>query len=116
MMARFDARKESFEEITVLGKAMLFTGIRIDRATVPKGLHLYGVRHDDEGKGKAVQIAKGILVNHWGSIISRDKLRLSKEGFLDIDPEKDWDYLLGNSLTIEEYCRKYPVIEKGYER
>ena len=43
-----DARKESFEEVTVLGVPMLFTAMHVDKSTVPKGLYLYEVRHDDE--------------------------------------------------------------------
>ena len=43
-MARYNAMEEHFEEITVLDKPALFTGIRIERDTVPKGLYLYEVR------------------------------------------------------------------------
>ena len=41
-----DARKERFELVEVLGHPMLFTCLRVDRSTVPKGLGLlalYGV-------------------------------------------------------------------------
>jgi hypothetical protein len=40
-MARFNAMTEDFEE---LGKPALFTSLRIDRNTVPRGYHLYEVR------------------------------------------------------------------------
>lgn len=86
-MARYDAGKETFEEITVLGKPALFTGIRIDRSTVPEGLFLYEVRHDDEGLGDPVQIARGILVNHFGSIITCEPVSLPPDGYLDLDGE-----------------------------
>ena len=33
-----DARKERFELVEVLGHPMLFTCLRVDRSTVPKGL------------------------------------------------------------------------------
>lgn len=32
-----DARKERFELVEVLGHPMLFTCLRVDRSTVPKG-------------------------------------------------------------------------------
>ncbi len=35
-----NAMTETFEEVTVLDRPMLFTCGRIDRATVPKGLYL----------------------------------------------------------------------------
>ena len=69
-MGRADAGKELFEEITVLGKPALFTDIRIDRGTLSEGLYLFEVRHDDEGMGDPVQIARGILVKHFGTVIT----------------------------------------------
>lgn len=63
MPYRLDAMKEVFEEVTVLGKPMLFTPCRIERGTVPQGLYMYEVRHDDDCRGDPVQIAKWVMVN-----------------------------------------------------
>ncbi len=115
-MARFYASKESFELITVLGKPALFSNIRIDKSTVPKGLFLYEIRHDDDGKGDPVQIAKGILVNHFGSIITHKKIGLPRDGYLDIDPAKDFSFTPGIGMDVEEYLRKYPKVRENYER
>ena len=60
-MARYNAMEEIFTEIEVLGKPALFHDMRIDRNTVPKGLYLYEIRHDDKGWGNPVRIAKGIM-------------------------------------------------------
>ena len=57
-MGGIDATKETFESVTVLDKPMLFTCARIDRDTVPKGMYLYEVRHDDDQRGDPVQIGK----------------------------------------------------------
>lgn len=108
-MARYDAERELFSEIQVLGKPALFHDMRIERSSVPKGLYLYEVRHDDDGFGNPVQIAKGIMVNHFGSILTRSPIKLPPDGCLDIDPEKDWDYGEGNSLTVNEFMEKYPA-------
>jgi len=51
------------------------------------------------------------VVNHFGSIITRSPLKLPSDGCLDIDPEKDWDYGEGNSLTVKEFLEKYPAKE-----
>jgi len=118
-MAQYNAMEEDFEEIEVLGKPALFTDIRIDRNTVPKGLHLYEVRHDDDGYGDPVQIAKGIMVNHWGTILTRDPIKLSSDGYLDIDPSKDWNHTDGDCCSIKEFMEKYPLKQKqpkAYER
>lgn len=117
-MARYHAGEEVFLEITVLGKPALFHDMRIERDSVPKGLYLYEVWHDDDGLGDPVQIAKGIMVNHFGSILTREPIRLRSDGYLDIDPEKAWDFGEGNTLTVEEFINKYPLKrkEKEFER
>ncbi len=118
-MARYHAMNETYTEIEVLGRPALFHDMRIDRSTVPKGLFLYEVRHDDDGLGDPVQIAKGILVNHYGSILTREPLKLPSDGYLDIDPEKDWDFCGGDCRTVKEFMEKYPPVrqkEKERER
>lgn len=111
-MARYNAMEEHFEEITVLDKPALFTGIRIERDTVPKGLYLYEVRGDDDGGSDPVQIARGIVVNHYGSIITREPIKLPQDGYLDIDPEKDWNFAGGDCRTVKEFQEKYPPAKK----
>ena len=61
--------------------------------------------------------SKGIMVNHFGSILTRSPIKLPPGGCLDIDPEKDWDYGEGNSLTVNEFLEKYPAKNnKEWER
>ena len=121
MAYRQDAMKETFEEVTVLGKPMLFTCLRVDRDTVPKGMYLYEVRHDDDGRGDPVQIAKWVMVNHWGTLISNSPIRLDSyktenNAFRDIEPEKDWHYE-GVDSTVKEYLVRHPPKkEKNQER
>ena len=111
-MARYNAMEESFTKIAVLGKAALFHDLRIDRSTVPEGMYLYEVREDDMGEGEPVQIAKGIMVNHFGSIITREPIKLPSDGYLDIEPEKDWSYEEGENWTLREFMEHYPPIRK----
>lgn len=114
-LARYDAMEEQFTEITVLGRPALFHDMRLERGSIPKGLYLYEVRHDDMGLGRPVQIAKGIMVNHLGSIITREPIKLPTGGYLDIDPEKDWEYTDGDCRTIKAFMEKYPPV-KSRER
>ena len=44
-MARTDATTIAFECVEFMGQPVLFTDWRIDRSTIPDGLHLYEVRH-----------------------------------------------------------------------
>jgi hypothetical protein len=107
-MARVNAMEEIFEEVTILDMPALFTSLRIDRNTVPHGYHVYEVRHDDNHQGDAVQIARGIMVNHWGSLITREEIKLPDDGYLDIEPE-DLNYGDGDCDSMNGFMEKYPV-------
>lgn len=102
---RVNAMEEQFEDVTVLGHPMIFTYLRVDRATVPEGLYVYEVRHDDDQQGDPVQIGNWILVNHWGTIISNKPIHLRNNGYRDIDPEEDWAYE-GTVTTVKEYLQR----------
>jgi hypothetical protein len=110
-MERYNALTEDFEEVTILDKPALFTPLRIDRSTVPHGYYLYEVRHDDDCSGDAVQIARNIYVNHWGSLITRDEIALP-DGFLDIEPE-DLNYGTGDCRSMRDFMAKYPQPERN---
>ena len=97
-MARFNAMDVTWEKVDVLGKEGLFTCLRVDKTTIPKGWYFYEVRHDDFCYGDPIEIALGVLVNHWGTLITKEPLELVPEpephnAYLDIDPERDWAYL-----------------------
>lgn len=106
---RVNATTEQYENVTVLNKPMLFTSLRVDKATVPDGLFVYEVRHDDDCKGIPTELAKWIMVNHWGTVISAYPVELTEKTpnnahhFLD---ENDWHYE-GTSSTLGEYIAKH---------
>ena len=112
---RYDAMNEKYTEIRLFGKPALFNDMRLDQNTVPKGLYLYEVRYDDE-TAEPVQIAKGILVNHLGSILTRERLKIPADGYLDLEAEKDWNYEDGECQTVQEFLEKYPIKQKEKER
>ena len=114
----FSAMNENFEEVTILDKPALFTCLRIDRASVPRGYYAYDVRHDDECRGDAVQLGRFVLVNHWGTLITRDEIKLHSNGFLNIEPE-DLNYSTGDCRNMKGFIAKYPPLVKPpreYER
>lgn len=107
---RINAKTEKFEKVTVFGKPMLFTSLRVDKGTVPDGLYIYEVRHDDEGQGDPIEVANFVMVNHWGTLISAYPIKLTpssmvRNAYKDIDPEKDWSYE-GMVYTLEEYLKE----------
>lgn len=118
-----NAMTEIFEEVTVLGQPMIFTNLRIDRSTVPKGLYVYDVQHDSDCRGIPVQIAEYILVNHWGTLLTSRLIRLDTNPVTGkrcrlIDHVKDWKYE-GFPVTVREYMEKHPPVKakhRGGER
>lgn len=97
-MIRVNAMDVTWEKVDVLGKEGLFTCLRVDKTTIPKGWYFYEVRHDDFCYGDPIEIALGVLVNHWGTLIMEEPLELIPEpslhnAYLYIDPERDWAYL-----------------------
>lgn len=114
-MQGYDAMQEEFEEVMVLGRPALFTGVRIERDTVPEGLYLYEVRGNDNGGDDTVQIVKGIPVNcmvpHFGSIITREPLDLPPDGYFNSGPEKGWNFADGNCRTVKGFQEKTHVEE-----
>ena len=102
----FDANKEYFELIRMLGKyEVLFTNMRIKRDTVPKELYVYDIRHDDECQGIMCEIKPFVLINHWGTIISKSPIDMVDGGCRFIDEEEDCEYL-NISMTLKEYMEK----------
>ncbi len=122
MSSREDAGKEEFELVTVLEKPMLFSMGRLDRNTVPKGMYLYEVRHDDAGQGIPMEIAEHILVNHWGTLLSNAPIRLARMPG-ESRPcrmlcEEDWNYE-GITMKLDEFRKQFPPRAKpqpSYER
>ena len=107
-----DASTAKFEMVTVLEQPMLFTCCRVDKDTVPKGLYVYEVRHDDDMRGDPVEISDRIIVNHWGTLLTSKPIHLNKHPqrfkfYRDIDPEEDWNYE-GYNLTVKEYLAEHP--------
>ena len=43
-MSAVDARKEHYEAVEILGIPGLFTTLRVDRATIPKGVYAYDMQ------------------------------------------------------------------------
>lgn len=71
------------------------TCCRVDQDTVPEDLYIYEVSHDENIRGKPVQISEWIRVNHWGTLLTSKPIRLDKyprtfKTYREIDLEADW--------------------------
>ena len=108
---RKNANDIIYDEVTVLGTPALFTDWRVDRATIPAGMFLYEVRHADSDWGDPCQLAWGILVNFYGTILTAKPMDIPESGYLDFE-SGDWAYVEDNACaTIPEFWEKYGVKE-----
>ena len=94
-----DAMNERFEEVEFQGKTVLFTDCRVQKDTIPEGLHRYEIRHTDDDWGEPCQLGYGIVVNHFGTLISNEAIQLDPSGHLDFDAD-DMNFL-GNGYGFQ---------------
>ena len=101
---RKNANEIIFDEIIVLGTPALFT----DWASVPADVKMYEVRHADEDWGDPCQLARGILVDFYGTILTLQPLALPACGYLNFDSSTDWGYIDDDlCATVTEFRSKY---------
>ncbi len=96
-----NANEVTFELIMVDDIPAIFTNSRVSNDSVPKGLFCYDIRHDDLCRGIACEIKPFILVNHWGSIITKEKIPLENGSHYLAD---DLNYL-GYPMRLDEFIR-----------
>ena len=71
-----NAQDENYELVMLDEFPVLFTNGRLDRKSIPEGLFCYDIRHDDECQGIACEVKPFVLVNHWGTILSKSEIPL----------------------------------------
>lgn len=127
-MKRIDVTKEKLQMIELFDVPMLFTCLRCNKDSVPEGYFLYEVRHTDEDWGLPCEVAKGILVNFFGTIISKKEIEMP-EGFLLSESEdwfytdmnfylKEWDefsMFSGLALRVDTFRKKTRVLFFDYD-
>lgn len=95
-----DAGKEKYDVVDVDGRLCLFTNMRLDRNTIPQGLYCYDVRDSDLLDGSFCEINPFVMVNHWGTIISREAFQLNEHG--SYYPEEEPGFV-DVQLSLQEY-------------
>lgn len=83
-MKRFSAEDVNFSKVKIRGHEFFFTDCRIDPQTLPKGLCLYEVREADEYCGEPAEISEYILVNFFGTLISKEPIK-------DFEWDEEWE-------------------------
>ena len=99
-----DARKDIFELMEIADQIVLFTGARIDRATVPAGLFIYDLR-DGGCDGIPQTIEPEVFVDHFGTIICKKPISMEPLGYYPIEDIYDF---IGEDMTLEEFMVSRP--------
>lgn len=109
-MKPINANEADYECFEILGHDALFTNLRIDRKTLPEGLYAYDIRDSDYCDGTPSELCNFVLVNHWGTVIVKEKIEGANEGV--ILNEMDYNYL-GEDMTLEEFANSAPKMEQS---
>lgn len=86
-MSRQNAYEANYEIVLFLGKPALLANDRLDKSTVPEGLHCYELRHADDDWGEPCQLAKQIGVNFYGTLLTNEPIQLGSDGLLDLSAQ-----------------------------
>ena len=107
----YDARKVTYQEVTIFDRPALFTECRIDRATVPEGVYRYELRHGDEDWGEPIELARGIFANYYGTVLTREPFQLPIDGWIPMENDS-LSFQDGGCRTLAKFQEKYPASDK----
>ena len=97
MKTKEELYSRNFDVLLVNDKEVLFTCLRINRDIIPKGLYAYDIRESDYG-GELATIEPRVLVNHAGTILSKEVIPMGPMGFVEIE-----EYGFEGSTTLQEW-------------
>ena len=95
---RNNAKKVLWDIIKIKNKLCYFTDFRIDRSSIPEGFNMYEVA--DCCDGVPSYLAKGILVNFYGTIITKEEFDLEGR-YCDFDKD-EWQYQSAKYFSLSE--------------
>ena len=101
---------ENYEQISLFDKTALFTSLRIDRDQLPDGLYAYDIRHGDTGMD-AIELKDSILVNHMGTVITKEPIDLGDKGFIYIEDEVDFYFKDAKNIKLEQFSSEQIVTD-----
>lgn len=61
-------------------------------------------------------MSKGILVNHWGTVLSSKKIKLDDFGYRFIDEDKDVTFDNVSTQNLNEYLRNMKNLKNKKKR
>lgn len=96
---------DSYDVVELFGKPALFANERLSESNIPAGLYVCHVRGDDLTTGGFAELAPKVLVNHYGSVITKEPIDFGKKGYIAFTEETD-PHFTGESATFAEFMKE----------
>ena len=97
-----NATDAMFDRVTFQGKPALLSYGRLDKTTLPQNLCCYDIRHSDYDLDKPCTLENKVVVNFYGSIITKEPIPLSSDGYLRIKPH-DLDISGSKPMRLKDF-------------
>ena len=92
---------DDWRKATINGIPMLFTDYRIDRSTVPAGIHAYDIRASDDAKNDFATLEPCVMANHTDTVLAKRRIPIP-DGYLPIV-----EYGLEDDTTLDEWLDRH---------
>jgi hypothetical protein len=109
-MSDSDARMIVMSEVSCQGQPVLFSELRLNRATVHKSLYVYEVRCTGTDPLVPASVEKQVQKNFYGTLIATRPLDLGCECCLLL--RRGFDFKRENVMSHSEFCAKHRVRHK----
>ena len=93
---------EKYDVVELFGKPALFTSDRLNNSDIPQGLYVYHVRGDDETTGGFAVLEPRVLVNHFGSIVTKEPVDFGEKGFIEFTEDTEPNFK-SRSASFSEF-------------
>jgi len=109
----YNAQEIEYEAFSIFGHDALFTDKRIDRDTLPKGMHAYDIRHGDDGDPSMLE--KSVNSNFYGTLVLNRPISLGKYGCKEICSD-DYGFGEEDCCSLSDFMKTHPPKPKEPER
>lgn len=99
-----DVNSGQLQEVEIKGHYGVFTELRVDKSTLPKGVNCYELRHGEDDSYPAA-MEQNVRVNYFGAVLMTDKMELGEAGYVELTFD-DFGFT-GEDLTMLEYRANY---------
>ena len=103
---------EKYDVVELFGKPALFTSDRLDNSDIPQGLYVYHVRGDDETTGGFAALEPRVLVNHFGSIVTKEPIDFGKKGYIEFTDDTETNFT-GRSVSFSDFMNGSPSLNES---